>query len=79
MKSFHHNSNNYILNSDINITYGELFDMSNKDFGKWIDSFKSEVKKSWVSRVSGSRDKLPALPVGVTRRPRTRPFCRFLV
>ena len=48
MKSFHHNSNEYILNSDINITYGELFDMSNKDFVKWLDSFKSEVKKSWV-------------------------------
>lgn len=48
MKSFHHNSNDFIINSDINITYGELIDLTHSDFGKWVRRFKSIVKKSWI-------------------------------
>ena len=48
MKSFHHNSNTYLLNSKINITYDELFSLSVSDFEKWVKDFRKEVKKSWV-------------------------------
>lgn len=48
MKSYHHNSNDYLLNNPINITYDELLVMDDISFEKWCLEFREEVKKSWV-------------------------------
>ncbi len=48
MKSYHHNSNDYILSSHINITFDELVSMDNSTFEKWVIEFREEVKRSWV-------------------------------
>lgn len=48
MKSFHHNSNEYLINSSINITFDELVDMNNEQFQEWVINFRKEVKDSWI-------------------------------
>ena len=48
MKSYHHNSNDYITNSHINITFDELLSMDNSRFEEWVMEFREEVKRSWV-------------------------------
>ena len=48
MKSYHHNSNEYLVNSKINITFDELLRFSDKEFLDWSDTLKSEVRISWL-------------------------------
>jgi len=48
MKNYHHNSNDYILNSHINLTFNELRGLNEDQFLKWIDDFILEIKTSWV-------------------------------
>ena len=48
MKCFHHNSNDYLLNSKTNITYDELIGYSYDEFLQWTKDLRKEVKDSWV-------------------------------
>jgi len=47
MKTYHHNSNDFLLNSDINLTFDDLYLMSNEEFGDWIVEVRDRVKESW--------------------------------
>jgi hypothetical protein len=48
MRTYHHNSNSFLLESDINITFDELYLMSNEDFAEWILTLRERVKTSWI-------------------------------
>lgn len=47
MKTYHHNSNSFLLSSDINITFDDLYVMSNDEFADWILKVRDRVKESW--------------------------------
>ena len=45
MKSYHHNSNDYLLNNPINITYDELLVMDDTSFEKWCLELERKSKE----------------------------------
>jgi hypothetical protein len=47
MKTYHHHSNDYLLNSSVNVTFDELIGMGDDEFRKWCLRFRKEVKRSW--------------------------------
>ena len=45
--NYHHSSNSYLVNSDLNLEWYDLFLMSDAKFKNYVSKLKNELKKSW--------------------------------
>jgi hypothetical protein len=49
MKTYHHNSNDYLLSNSVNVFYEDLIKMDEEEFRSWCLDFREEVKSSWLN------------------------------
>ncbi len=48
MKSYHHNSNDFLYQSEINTTFDKVYKMSDEDFENWVKDLVRTIRTSWV-------------------------------